>query len=76
MLAYVVLQGIESGLECLLNEGVTILLSGYIDLLANMGEKVYVRNQVGTVIVLPPMETCVFTLRRKILKQKIVQMRR
>jgi BirA family transcriptional regulator, biotin operon repressor / biotin---[acetyl-CoA-carboxylase] ligase len=54
ILAYVVLQGIESGLECLLNEGTTTLLSRYIDLLANMGEKVYVRNQVGTVIGVTP----------------------
>jgi BirA family transcriptional regulator, biotin operon repressor / biotin---[acetyl-CoA-carboxylase] ligase len=50
MLAYVVLLGIESGLECLFNEGINTLLSGYVDLLANMGEKVYVSNQVGTVI--------------------------
>lgn len=45
-----VLQGIESGIHCLEQEGVNILLSRYIRLLVNMGDRVYVDNEVGTVI--------------------------
>ena len=49
-LAAAVLQGIESGIHCLEQEGVNILLSRYLRLLVNMGDKVHVDNAVGTVI--------------------------
>ncbi|WP_071187933.1 biotin--[acetyl-CoA-carboxylase] ligase [Trichormus sp. NMC-1] len=45
-----VLLGIESGLECLSDEGIGILLSRYLDLLINMGDQVYVNNLLGTVV--------------------------
>lgn len=45
-----VLQGIESGIHCLEQEGVNILLSRYLGLLVNMGDRVYLDNEVGTVI--------------------------
>ncbi|MHC5832254.1 MAG: biotin--[acetyl-CoA-carboxylase] ligase, partial [Nostoc sp.] len=50
MLTSTVLLGIESGMECLCQEGVSILLSRYLDLLTNMGDKVYVNNLSGTVV--------------------------
>lgn len=50
ILAVKVLLGIESGLECLDNEGISILLSRYLDLLTNMGDHVYVNNLLGTVV--------------------------
>jgi BirA family biotin operon repressor/biotin-[acetyl-CoA-carboxylase] ligase len=49
-LASVVLLGIESGLECLFTEGVTTLLSSYVSLLTNIGEKVYVNSKSGTIV--------------------------
>ncbi|AFY53726.1 birA, biotin-(acetyl-CoA-carboxylase) ligase [Rivularia sp. PCC 7116] len=50
-LAAVVLLGIHSGIECLEREGVNILLSRYIKLLSNMGDKVYVNDDFsGTVV--------------------------
>ncbi|TAE59032.1 MAG: biotin--[acetyl-CoA-carboxylase] ligase [Nostocales cyanobacterium] len=54
MLTATVLLGIESGLNCLHNEGISMLLSGYLNLLTNMGEKVYVNNLLGTVIGVSP----------------------
>lgn len=50
MLTSKVLLGIESGMLCLFQEGVNILLSRYIELLTNMGEQVYVNNCSGTVV--------------------------
>ncbi|MBW4558582.1 MAG: biotin--[acetyl-CoA-carboxylase] ligase [Trichormus sp. ATA11-4-KO1] len=50
MLASTVLLGIESGMECLCQEGVSVLLSRYLDLLSNMGEQVYINNLLGTVV--------------------------
>ncbi|MBP5971431.1 biotin--[acetyl-CoA-carboxylase] ligase [Brasilonema sp. CT11] len=45
-----VLIGIESGIQCLLQEGVNKLIYRYLELLMNIGEKVYVNNTVGTII--------------------------
>ncbi len=50
MLTSRVLLGIESGMECLYQEGVSILLSRYLDLLTNMGDQIYVNNLSGTVV--------------------------
>jgi BirA family transcriptional regulator, biotin operon repressor / biotin---[acetyl-CoA-carboxylase] ligase len=65
MLTSTVLLGIESGMECLYQEGINILLSRYLDLLTNMGDKVYVNNLLGTVVGVTPqgnlrvdLETC------------------
>ncbi|MBV6627083.1 MAG: biotin--[acetyl-CoA-carboxylase] ligase [Rivularia sp. (in: Bacteria)] len=50
-LAALVLLGIHSGIQCLEREGVNILLSRYIKLLSNMGDKVYVNDDFsGTVV--------------------------
>ncbi|MEA5572668.1 biotin--[acetyl-CoA-carboxylase] ligase [Calothrix sp. UHCC 0171] len=49
-LATQVLLGIESGIECLLEKGVDILLPRYTNLLTNIGNSVYVENLLGTVI--------------------------
>ncbi len=54
MLTSTVLLGIESGMECLWQEGVSILLSRYLDLLINMGDRVYVNNLSGTVVGVTP----------------------
>ena len=45
-----VLIGIKSGIECLQVEGISILLSRYLDLLTNMGDQVYVNNFLGKVV--------------------------
>ena len=50
MLTSRVLLGIESGMECLFQEGVSILLSRYCDLLTNMGDRVCVNNHSGIVV--------------------------
>lgn len=50
MLTSKVLLGIESGMECLYQEGVKVLLSHYLDLLINMGDRVYVNNLSGKVV--------------------------
>lgn len=50
MLTCTVLQGIESGMHCLCQEGISILLSRYLDLLTNMGDKVYINNCAGVVV--------------------------
>jgi BirA family biotin operon repressor/biotin-[acetyl-CoA-carboxylase] ligase len=50
ILAQKVLLGIESGIECLNQDGVDILLPKYTDLLANIGEGVYLENVSGTVV--------------------------
>ncbi len=50
MLALEVLLGIESGVECLCEKGVNILLSDYLNLLTNMGDKVDIKNHSGTVV--------------------------
>lgn len=49
-LTWAVLQGVESGMECLAQEGVNILLSRYLELLSNIGDKVYINNLAGTVV--------------------------
>ncbi|WP_066423621.1 biotin--[acetyl-CoA-carboxylase] ligase [Anabaena sp. 4-3] len=54
MLICQVLLGIESGITCLCQEGVSILLSRYIELLVNMGDRVYVNNLAGTIIGVTP----------------------
>ncbi|WP_353929146.1 biotin--[acetyl-CoA-carboxylase] ligase [Okeanomitos corallinicola TIOX110] len=54
MLTATVLLGIESGLKCLHHEGISILLSRYLNLLTNMGDQVYVNNLLGTVIGVSP----------------------
>jgi BirA family biotin operon repressor/biotin-[acetyl-CoA-carboxylase] ligase len=54
MLTATVLLGIESGLECLNNEGINTLLPQYLDLLKNIGDQVYVNNLLGTVIGVSP----------------------
>ena len=54
MLTSAVLLGIESGVECLCQEGISILLSGYLDLLTNMGDQVYVNQLAGTVVGVTP----------------------
>lgn len=50
MLTATVLIGIESGIQCLFQEGVNILVSRYLELLTNMGERVYINNFAGTVV--------------------------
>ncbi|MBD2386283.1 biotin--[acetyl-CoA-carboxylase] ligase [Cylindrospermum sp. FACHB-282] len=50
MLTSTVLLGIESGIECLSQEGISILLSRYVDLLTNMGDQVDVNHLSGTVV--------------------------
>lgn len=54
MLTCAVLLGIESGIECLFEEGVNILLSRYLDLLSNMGDRVQVNNLSGTIVGVTP----------------------
>ena len=54
MLTATILLGIESGLKCLSEEGITILLSRYLDLLTNMGDQVYVNHILGTVVGVTP----------------------
>ena len=50
-LAAVILLGIHSGIQCLEGEGVNILLSRYIKLLSNMGDTIYVNDELsGTVV--------------------------
>ena len=50
MLTNTVLLGIKSGIECLCQEGVNVLLSRYLDLLTNIGDQVYINNLLGTVV--------------------------
>jgi BirA family transcriptional regulator, biotin operon repressor / biotin---[acetyl-CoA-carboxylase] ligase len=45
-----VLLGIESGVRCLFEEGIDILLPNYLNFLTNMGDKVNVDNTLGTVV--------------------------
>ncbi|MFN6516425.1 MAG: biotin--[acetyl-CoA-carboxylase] ligase [Nostoc sp. CreGUA01] len=54
ILTSTVLLGIESGMQCLFQEGISILLSRYLDLLTNMGDKVCVNNLSGTVVGVTP----------------------
>lgn len=49
-----VLLGIESGIECLFQEGISILLSRYLELLINMGDQVSINNIAGTVTGVTP----------------------
>jgi BirA family biotin operon repressor/biotin-[acetyl-CoA-carboxylase] ligase len=50
ILTSTVLLGIKSGIDCLCQEGVSVLLSRYLDLLTNIGEQVYINNLLGTVV--------------------------
>ncbi|KOP25532.1 biotin--acetyl-CoA-carboxylase ligase [Hapalosiphon sp. MRB220] len=50
VLAAKILLGIESGIQSLLQEGVNILLARYQQLLANVGDRVYVNNVAGTIV--------------------------
>lgn len=50
MLTNTVLLGIKSGIDCLCQEGVSVLLSRYLDLLTNIGDQVYINNLLGTVV--------------------------
>lgn len=50
ILAEKVLLGIESGIECLSQDGVDVLLPKYTSLLTNIGERVYLENVSGTVV--------------------------
>ncbi|MBD2777111.1 biotin--[acetyl-CoA-carboxylase] ligase [Iningainema tapete] len=50
MLAAQVLLGIESGIQCLCQEGANILISRYLNLLTNMGDIVYGSDFTGTVV--------------------------
>lgn len=45
-----VLQGIESGIICLLQDGIDVLLSRYLELFINIGDEVCVNDFTGTVI--------------------------
>ena len=49
-LAVEILQGIESGIHCLEQEGIDILLSHYVRLLVNVGDRVYINSNPGTII--------------------------
>jgi BirA family biotin operon repressor/biotin-[acetyl-CoA-carboxylase] ligase len=50
ILTSAVLRGIESGMVCLAQEGISILLSRYLEFLSNIGDKVYIDNLAGTVV--------------------------
>ncbi|WP_423753455.1 biotin--[acetyl-CoA-carboxylase] ligase [Chlorogloeopsis fritschii] len=50
MLAAKVLLGIECGIQCLFEEGVNILLARYLELLANVGDRVCINDLAGTVV--------------------------
>jgi BirA family transcriptional regulator, biotin operon repressor / biotin---[acetyl-CoA-carboxylase] ligase len=54
MLTSTVLLGIESGMECLFQEGISILLSLYSQLLTNIGDRIYLNNLPGTIIGVTP----------------------
>ncbi len=49
-----VLLGIDSGMECLFQEGINILLSRYLGLLSNMGEQVEINHGLGTIVGVTP----------------------
>ncbi|MBD2502266.1 biotin--[acetyl-CoA-carboxylase] ligase [Anabaena azotica] len=49
-----VLLGIESGMACLFQEGISILLSRYSELLVNMGDRVQVNDLSGIVVGVTP----------------------
>jgi BirA family biotin operon repressor/biotin-[acetyl-CoA-carboxylase] ligase len=50
ILTSTVLQGIESGIQVLEQEGIGILLPRYLDLLVNMGDQVHFNHFLGTII--------------------------
>jgi BirA family biotin operon repressor/biotin-[acetyl-CoA-carboxylase] ligase len=54
ILTSTVLLGIESGIRCLNQEGISILLPLYLDLLTNMGDQVYINQLSGTVVGVTP----------------------
>jgi BirA family transcriptional regulator, biotin operon repressor / biotin---[acetyl-CoA-carboxylase] ligase len=49
-LIFRVLLGIESGVRCLFEEGIDILLPNYLNFLTNMGEKINLDHTLGTVV--------------------------
>ena len=49
-LAATVLLGIESGIQCLSQEGINILLSRYLQSLVNLGDEVNLDWEIGTVV--------------------------
>ncbi len=49
ILTSTVLLGIESGIECLFEEGISILLSRYLELLTNLGDRIYINNISGKI---------------------------
>jgi BirA family biotin operon repressor/biotin-[acetyl-CoA-carboxylase] ligase len=59
-----VLLGIESGMACLLEEGVSILLSRYVEFLVNMGDRVYVNDLAGNVVGVTPQGSLRVSLER------------
>ncbi|HIK04362.1 MAG TPA: biotin--[acetyl-CoA-carboxylase] ligase [Trichormus sp. M33_DOE_039] len=59
-----VLLGIESGLACLLEEGISILLSRYLEFLVNMGDRVYVNDLAGNVVGVTPQGSLRVSLER------------
>ncbi|WP_017654833.1 biotin--[acetyl-CoA-carboxylase] ligase [Fortiea contorta] len=50
MLTCEVLLGIESGVQCLFEEGISIILSHYSDLLINIGDQVRINDLSGTIV--------------------------
>ncbi|MUG94747.1 biotin--[acetyl-CoA-carboxylase] ligase [Scytonema sp. UIC 10036] len=67
ILAATVLIGIESGIQCLLAEGANILITRYLELLTNLGDRIHHNNIAGTVVGVTQegalrvcMETCEF----------------
>lgn len=64
MLTCQVLLGIESGMVCLLQEGVNRLLSHYLEFLVNMGDRVYVNDLAGNVVGVTPQGNLCVSLER------------
>ncbi|GAA6617635.1 biotin--[acetyl-CoA-carboxylase] ligase [Scytonema sp. NUACC26] len=67
ILAATVLFGIESGIQCLLAEGANILISRYLELLINVGDRIHHNDIAGTIVGVTHegalrvcMETCEF----------------
>ncbi|MCF4967267.1 biotin--[acetyl-CoA-carboxylase] ligase [Nostoc sp. CMAA1605] len=59
-----VLLGIESGVVCLLEEGINILVSRYLEFLVNMGDRVYVNDLAGNVVGVTPQGSLRVSLER------------
>ena len=50
MLTSIVLLGIESGIVCLFQEGINILLSRYLEFLINIGDQICVNDVMSTIV--------------------------